>query len=122
MLQSGRWELYGEFDNKTFATEYPIGAEGPAIPDGRNNEFTLGLPQRGNTAFMEIRVASIEPLITKNPRQNRHLKIYDRSGILDANGTFDPKDADMLPNRDYAHPFGLNPSFRKMTIHMQQIC
>ena len=109
MLQSDRWELYGEFDNKTFAAEYPIDVEDPAIPDGRNNEFTLGLPKRGNTAFMEITVASIEPLITKNPRQNRHLKIYDRSGILNAGGTFNPKDADMLPNREYAHPFGLNP-------------
>ena len=109
MVQSDKWEVYGEFDNKTFATEYPIDVEDPAIPDGRNNQFTLGRPERGNTDFMEITVASIEPLISKNPRQNRHLKIYDRSGILDANGTFDPKDADMLPNRDYAHPFGLNP-------------
>ena len=108
-ITSNRWQDYGVFDSKHFPTEYPISDEGPAIPDGRSNKFTLGHPQRGNTPYMEIRVASIEPLISKNPRQNRHLKIYDRSGILDDNGTFNPKDADMLPNREYAHPFGLNP-------------
>ena len=106
---SDRWEDYGLFDSKHFYTEYPISEDGPAIPDGRSTSFTLGKPQRGNTSFMEIRVASIEPLISKNPRQNRHLKIYDRSGITNSGGTFNPKDADMLPNRKYAHPFGINP-------------
>ena len=48
------------------------------IPRGDLPVDEKGDKGRGSEQFMEIKVANIAPLITKNPRKNRHLRIFDR--------------------------------------------
>ena len=81
-------------------TEY---TDHEGIPYGNNLADENGDKGRGNGEFMEVRVANIAPLITKNPRKSRHLRIFDRSGATTLEGM------DMLPNLDMAQPYGLNP-------------
>ena len=65
---------------------------------------------RGGAAcqFMEIRVANIAPLITKNPRKNRHLRIYDRSSYGLPNASL-LTDMNMKLRYDLPQPYGLKP-------------
>ena len=97
-----------------------VRTEHEGIPRGDNPVDELGNKGRGNEQFMEIRVANIAPLITKNPRKNRHLRIFDRSRMVaqsDEEGNPTEKresaktldDMNMLLNLDMAQPYGLNP-------------
>ena len=79
------------------------------IPDGRGSFHTLFQQNRGNSPFMEIRVADITPLITKNPRQNRHLKIFDRTGVTRPDSVYTEVGPNMLADNEKAFPFGNNP-------------
>ena len=79
------------------------------IPDGRGSFHTLFQQNRGNSPFMEITVADITPLITKNPRQNRHLKIFDRTGIKRPDTGLTEVGPNMLADNEKAFPFGNNP-------------
>jgi hypothetical protein len=84
-------------------------AKNEGIPDGRGSFHTLFQQRRGNSPFMEITVADITPLITKNPRQNRHLKIFDRSGLKNSDTGFTETGPNMLADNEKAFPFGNNP-------------
>jgi len=79
---------------------------GDAIPDEHGDKG------RGNGQFMEIKVANVAPLITKNPRKNRHLRIYDRSRGSAASGFHNAttlSGMNMLQRYDLPQPYGLNP-------------
>ena len=92
------------------------------IPRGDNLVDAIGDKGRGNEQFMEIRVANVAPLITKNPRKNRHLRIFDRSRMVEGNESDDEgnpikvrasatslEQMNMLLNLDMAQPYGLKP-------------
>ena len=109
-----RKSYYGE--HKTEYTDH----EG--IPYGNNPADENGDRGRGNGEFMEVKVANIAPLITKNPRKSRHLRIYDRSRMVEGEGSDEQgnpiqtresadtlEDMNMLLNLDMAQPYGLNP-------------
>ncbi len=88
------------------------------IPRGDLPVDEKGDKGRGSEQFMEIKVANIAPLITKNPRKNRHLRIFDRSRpVSDDEGnptdqTENAKnleDMNMMLRYDLPQPYGLNP-------------
>ena len=49
------------------------------IPRGDNLADANGDRGRGAGQYMEIRVGDVSKLLSKNPRKNRHLKIFDRT-------------------------------------------
>ena len=77
--------------------------EHEGIPYGNNPADENGDKGRGNGEFMEVKVANVGALITKNPRKSRHLRIFDRSGAVNL------ADMDMLINLDMAQPYGIKP-------------
>jgi len=123
-LADAEFDTLGSFsrDNKSMNPYLPAGGTvlTSPIPYGDNPPTDDGDRGRGSGEFMEIRVANIAPLVTKNPRKNRHLRIYDRARKVegsDDNGdpvetvvtakSFD--DMNMKLNLDLPGPYGLKP-------------
>ena len=114
-LADAEFDTFGSFarDNKSANPYLPAGGTilTEAIPYGDNPPTKDGDRGRGSGEFMEIRVANIAPLVTKNPRKNRHLRIYDRSRIVQGSvekaTSFD--DMNMKLTLDLPGPYGLKP-------------
>lgn len=61
---------------------------------------------------MEIRVADVSKLLSKNPRKNRHLKIFDRTNYDSSGNLINATEFDdmrMMQRLDLAQPYGLKP-------------
>ena len=86
----------------------------PSVPAG-GTVITHDIPEgdgRPTTPFWELRVADVSKLTTRNPRKDRHLRLFDRARV-DSNGNTvrasDFSDMNMLQPKDLPSPMGLNP-------------
>ena len=114
-LQQAETDTFGSYSrsNKSRNPYLPAGGTilNTDIPRGDNIPDKDGDAGRGSGQYMEIRVADVSKLITKNPRKNRHLRIYDRTTTQNGNPisatTFEYMN--MKQNLELPQPYGLNP-------------
>ena len=82
------------------------------IPRGDNLADANGDRGRGAGQYMEIRVGDVSKLLSKNPRKNRHLKIFDRTNYDSSGNLINATEFDdmrMMQRLDLAQPYGLKP-------------